>query len=112
MSKQLRELIDSLFASMPTTSPDAGFALPDATLSFLTSLATSMRCPRGFEFGSGRSTKELLNVGGNVACIEDSEHWLQETVRGIKHEHKERLATLHLGLCTVWHELVPFRGWR
>lgn len=59
---------------------DAIAALPDASLEFLLEICRRVGVTTVFEFGSGRSTKALLQAGVSVASLEDSDYWMQKSL--------------------------------
>ncbi|MDF2433000.1 MAG: hypothetical protein JWP44_2631 [Mucilaginibacter sp.] len=71
--------------------PEAYAALPDASLEFLVELCKAQGIQKVFEFGSGRSTKAFLNAGCSVVSIEDSEFWMNETLKTLNDEEKVKL---------------------
>jgi hypothetical protein len=44
--------------------------------------------------------------------VEDSQHWLDQTLTTIPSEHTAQLRTAVQPLQTVWHRGVPMQGWK
>jgi hypothetical protein len=105
------EILPNLIEALPASGEDSGFALPSGTLACLEQLVREARIRKVFEFGSGRSTKTFLEAGCEVTTVEDSQHWLDETLQTIAPEDRSRLQVAVLPLRTVWHRGVPMRGW-
>ena len=106
------ELLPSLLAAMPETGEDSGYALPEATLNVLDRLVREAGVRRVFEFGSGRSTQTFLRAGCEVTTLEDSQHWLDQTLQTIGPADRSRLHSVVQPLRTVWHRGVPMKGWQ
>jgi len=107
----VREIREEIFPAMQSDGENSGFALPGSTIELLGTLVRRYGIQRVFEFGSGRSTKEFLRLGCEVACIEDSKHWMDETLRTIPPEEMVRLHPIVRPLRTVWHRGVPMKAW-
>jgi hypothetical protein len=106
-----REILPGIIAGIRDNNTDSGYALPDATLDCLGELVRQCGLRKVFEFGSGRSTKKFLEWGCSVFSLEDSRHWLEQTLATIPPEQLPRLRTAVQPLQTVWHRGVPMRGW-
>lgn len=107
--------IAQLFDSFRSVAENYGwdesnsYALPDAALEFVVSVASRLGAQKIFEFGSGRSTAALLDAGFEVASIEDDAAWLAKTARSIR--HPERHFAFCVPLSLRWHQAAPFRAW-
>jgi hypothetical protein len=100
---------DDLFAGEPCDSVGNPAALPGPALRFLTNLVGSLEVHRAIEFGSGRSTRALLDAGITVTSIEDSPSWMRCTIQDIG-DHKDHTQVV-LALQTVWDQGAPFLSW-
>ena len=107
----MQEIREEIFPAMQSEGTDSGFALPNSTIELLGTLVGRYGIRRVFEFGSGRSTKEFLSLGCEVACLEDSKHWMDETIRTIEADKMDRLHPIVQPLRTVWHRGVPMKAW-
>lgn len=76
-------ILPELIAAMPDDHAESGYALPDATLECLDGLVRRGGFTKIFEFGSGRSTKRFLEAGCEVTCLEDSQQWLDASLKTI-----------------------------
>jgi hypothetical protein len=90
---------------------EAGYALPEATLSLLMECVSRLWVRRVFEFGSGRSTRGFLRAGCEVAVVEDSEAWLGKTLAQLDEVQRTRFTSYLLPLRTVWVAGAPLRSW-
>jgi hypothetical protein len=104
--------LPALTAQPRVTSPEGGYALPDASLVLLRDLIGELGVQQVFEFGSGRSTKLFLNCGCHVTVVEDSAHWLRCTMMSLSWELRVRFKSAHCRLDTVFDDGAPFLGWR
>lgn len=110
-SEIFRDLLPRLVEAMPVSTEDSGYALPEATLTCLIGLVEAAGIRRVFEFGSGRSTRIFLQAGCHVTSLEDSQHWLDQTLQTITPEDRVRHSAVVQPLRTVWHRGVPMKGW-
>ena len=106
-----RDLLPRLLDAMPAAGEESGYALPQGTLNCLASLVRGAEIRRVFEFGSGRSTKIFLEAGCEVTSLEDSQHWLDQTLATLAPEDRSRHAAVVQPLQTVWHRGVPMKSW-
>jgi hypothetical protein len=91
---------------------DAGYALPSSTLKLLAALVQRLAIKRVFEFGSGRSTATFLSLGCHVASLEDSEEWLEKTMRELSEDDRSRWNPFLQPLQTRLDGVVPFYSWK
>ena len=91
--------------------PVSPAALPDAALAFLTAVAGELGAASVFEFGSGRSTGALLRHGCSVTSLEDSAHWMQQTLDQLAPSEKARHTPLVRPLQRRWHGCFPVMDW-
>lgn len=90
---------------------EAPAALPDVSLNFLIELCATLNLKRVFEFGSGRSTKALLEGGCSVISLEDSDFWMEQTLKTLTLEQKNRHTALVRPLETRPLGLFPVLDW-
>jgi len=110
----LLEVFDSpLFRRNYVSSehPENPAALPAEALEFLTELAGRLNAVNVFEFGSGQSTAAFLPAGLLVTSLEDSAHWMGETVARLEDEQKARHTALVRPLSVQMHGAYPVRDW-
>lgn len=105
------EILDELIPKIRGEPANHGFALGDGALALLGAIIQRFGVKKVFEFGSGRSTKEFLELGCLVFCVEDNQHWLDETLKTIPAERMAGLRSAVLPLRTVWHHGVPMKAW-
>jgi len=113
LSMAKRLLQTPLFAqpSSLTYCPDNLEALPESALQWLLDFADLVHARSVFEFGSGRSTSVFLKHGLKVSCLEDSSHWLDQTISCIPANHLCMLTTHCARLRLKWFHGSPIRGW-
>lgn len=110
--KIFEKLLPDIVSEMHAEHCESGYALPDATLNALSQLVKTTKIRRVFEFGSGRSTKAFLEHGCWVTTLEDSRHWLNQTLEGISVSDQARLDAAAQPMTVVWHGGGPFRSWK
>ncbi len=86
-------------------------ALPDSSLDFLVKLAQTMQASTVFEFGSGRSTETFLRHGLQVTSLEDTAHWMEQTVARLTPEDRHRHTALVRSLKVRLHGGFPVKDW-
>lgn len=91
--------------------PTAWAALPEPASDFLIALARQLEATAVFEFGSGRSTAALLRAGLAVTSLEDSSHWMTQTLNQLTVTEKNQHTALVRPLTFHLHQLFPVLDW-
>ena len=86
-------------------------ALPDDALVFLERLCRAHSVQRVVEFGSGRSTRKFLEMGLEVASIEDSDEWMKKTLATLDSEQLTRHSAFVEPLRLKWLHGYPVKDW-
>lgn len=86
-------------------------ALPDASLNFLIDVCKKLGIQRIFEFGSGRSTKALLNNNFSVTSLEDDEYWMNQTIKTLDESEKVNHTAFVKPLKRRFLGLFPVLDW-
>ena len=88
-------------------------ALPDSSLNFLIELCQQLEIKNVFEFGSGRSTKALLKERNiSVVSIEDTDFWLQQTIKTLSSDEEINHKSFVNPLRTRLLGAFPVLDWR
>lgn len=91
---------------------EVGYGLSRGTLAFISGLVEEYRVKHVFEFGSGKSTKVLLDCDCEVTSLENDPHWLDETLAQIPLDQQHHLNPICKPLTTVFETGYPCLGWR
>ncbi len=90
---------------------EAMAALPDASINFLIESCKNLGVQRIFEFGSGRSTKALLQHGFKVTSLEDSVYWMNQTLNTLDEKEKVNHTAIVQPLKVRFLGLFPVLDW-
>ena len=111
---EIRKLFDSPMLRgnyVGCDNPTVPAALPDESLEFLLTFARQLEISSIFEFGSGRSTVSFLQAGFSVICLEDSKHWMNQTMDQLSDEDKRASDSFVRPLRPRFHGLMPVMDW-
>ncbi len=111
---EIRKLFDSpLMQKVYAACDDPKFpaALPDASLQFLLTLARQLEVTTLFEFGSGHSTIAFLQAGFSVSSLEDSKHWMKQTMGQLSDTDKRPDVSFVRPLRPRMCGLMPVMDW-
>lgn len=86
-------------------------ALSDDSLLFLTDMCSKLGVHYVFEFGSGRSTKALLQLGCSVTSLEDNNFWMNQTIFTLTDNEKKNHTPIVKPLTTRLLNSFLVRDW-